>query len=290
MGRVVSLAVRVARLQMEVGTPELALPWLDGLLRRFGDDPDIWYLSNEAAYLAGQPVRAAHAALQVLQLDARSPIPEPSPQPDEIHAKVVELLLACPDPDLRALAREPSFVVVVNEAPPFELVLEGVDPRARVLALAARTGREGEAGPTLTGLAIYRRNLASSVRAARSSARAASPARTSTTGRDPSALELELGLAVFDELSVFFGFDDTRRERLGLPANDWLAAPRANDVGAAVEVAEPPARKKKSKASGKPKRKSASAKAKPGKVEKAGKPKPEAKSGPPRKPSDEAED
>lgn len=287
MGRVVSLAVRVARLHIELGAPELALPWLDGLLRRFGDDPDIWYLTNEAAYLAGQPVRAAHAALQVLQLDARAPLSEPSPQPAEIHAKVVELLLACPDPDLRALARSPSFVVVVNEAPPFELVLEGVDPRARVLALAARTGAEGEAASTLTGLAVYRRNLAGSARA--SAARAARSARAAETGRVPegaSALELELGIAVLDELSVFFGFDPARRERLGLPASEGPPPLRAPEV--AHEVAEAPVRKsKKAKPGSKTKRK-----AKPAKVDKAAKPKPEdgKPSASTRKPSDDAED
>jgi hypothetical protein len=180
--------------------------------------------------------------------------------------------------------------VVVNEAPPFELVLEGVDPRARVLALAARTAGEGDGTPTLTGLAIYRRNLASSARTG-SAARAASSALASSavSGREGTALELELGLAVFDELSVFFGFDDARRERLGLPSSDWQAA-RSPD--AALEVTDSPARKgKKAKPASKPKRKpTEAAKAKPGKVDKAAKPKPDPKPAPTRKPSDEAED
>jgi tetratricopeptide (TPR) repeat protein len=320
MGRVVSLAVRVARLHMELGTPELALPWLDGLLRRFGDDPDIWYLANEAAFLAGQPVRAAHAALQVLQLDARAAMPEPAPQPAEIHAKVVELLLACPDPELRLLAREPSFVVVVNEAPPFELVLEGVDPRARVLALAARTGRDEEVSPTLTGLAIYRRNLASSARtvsSAHSIGQGASHARPARSSADQGVdededpvFERELALAVFDELSVFFGFDETRRDRLGLPSNEWRPAPRATEVasiqavgatsspavaGSPAVSADTPVRAgNNKKTSAKPKRKSKPSEAaasKPAKVEKSSKPKSDAKPGPTsRKRSDEAED
>jgi tetratricopeptide (TPR) repeat protein len=332
MGRVVSLAVRVARLHMELGTPELALPWLDGLLRRFGDDPDIWYLANEAAFLAGQPVRAAHAALQVLQLDARVAMPEPSMQPAEIHAKVVELLLACPDPELRVLAREPSFVVVVNEAPPFELVLEGVDPRARVLALAARTGRDEEVTPTLTGLAIYRRNLASSARAvssAHSISHGLGPARPArgnagqavddaTEASEDPVFERELALAVFDELSVFFGFDETRRDRLGLPSNEWRPAPRATEVASqiggqisgqtsgqagqavgantsspAVTPDAPVRAAKKKKTSAKPKRKSKPSEAaasKPAKVDKSSKPKSDAKPGPTRKRSDEAED
>jgi tetratricopeptide (TPR) repeat protein len=310
MGRVVSLAVRVARLHMELGAPESALPWLDGLLRRFGDDPDIWYLSNEAAYLAGQPVRAAHAALQVLQLDARASMSEPSPQPSEIHAKVVELLLGCPDPALRALAREPSFVVVVNEAPPFELVLEGVDPRARVLALAARTGRDEDAPPTLTGLAIYRRNLPRTEGSRADAARADGPHADGphADGAHGAVFERELALAVFDELSVFFGFDEGRRERLGLPSSEWRPAPRTSELAAV----DPPARESKgaaTKPSAKPKRKSKpseAAKAKPAKakvkVEKSAKrskrsssatlePKPEAKPrATPRKPSDKAED
>jgi tetratricopeptide (TPR) repeat protein len=246
MGRVIQLALRVARLHLDLGAPEEALPWLEGLLRRFGDDADVWYLSNEAAYLAGEPVRAAHAALQVLQLDARVPAPDWSPQPAEIHAKVVDLLVNCADPDLRALAREPGFVVVVNEAPPFELVLEGVDPRTRALALAARNARESESAPTLTGLALYRRNLG-------------------RLARDRASLERELALAVFDELAVFFGYDDARREQLGLPPSDWNGGPldprtraresEAPSVGARKEQAQETGGKKRAskKKSGKKK-------------------------------------
>lgn len=207
--RAMQLAVRVARLHIDLGGPvgaaQAALPWVDALLRTFPSDPDIWYLANEAAFVAGDAVRAAHAALQVLQLDAAQPLPEWSPEPSELHIKIVDLLLKSPDPQLRSLAREPSFVVLVNDAPPFELCLEGVDPRARVLALASRSGRELET--TLTGLALYRRNL---IRLA----------------RDRVQLDREIELAVFDELAVFFNFDDARRERLGLPPTDWAESRR----------------------------------------------------------------
>ncbi|KIG12784.1 DNA topoisomerase I [Enhygromyxa salina] len=221
MGRVVQFAIRVARLHMDLGVPDEALPWLDGLLRRFGDDADVWYLCNEAAYMAGEPVRAAHAALQVLQLDARQASPEWSPQPADIHSKVVDLLVNCADPDLRVLAREPGFVVVVNEAPPFELVLEGVDPRARTLALAARSIRDTDVAPTLTGLALYRRNLL-------------------RLAREPAQLDKELELSVFDELAVFFGYDDARRERLGLPPSDWLALGEPRPRGRETDVGPTP--------------------------------------------------
>jgi tetratricopeptide (TPR) repeat protein len=225
--RAVQLGVRVARAHMDLGAPESAMPWLDRLLRSFGDDADIWYLANEAAYLAGDSVKAAQAALQVLQLDAAvfdnpptasdgaAASGEPisgsavdwAPSPSELHAKIVELLLNCPDPQLAALAREPGFVVLVNEAPAFELVLEGIDPRVRAIALAARSIRELEAAPTLTGLALYRRNL---VRLA----------------RDRQQFDRELAQALFDELAMFFGFDDVRRNRLGLAPSDWGPAPQ----------------------------------------------------------------
>src|SRR5690606_23555669 len=157
---------------------------------------------NEAAYLAGQSVRAAHAALTVLQLDARAPQPPHTPESSQLHAKVVELLLNCRDVDLRALARDPNFLVIVQDAPPVELVLEGVDPRARALALAARSTREGEPPLTLTGIAVYRRNIG-------------------RYARDVAAIERELAYAVFDELAVFFGLDDQRRELLGLPPSEF---------------------------------------------------------------------
>jgi tetratricopeptide (TPR) repeat protein len=221
--RAMQLAIRVARLHIDLGGPvgaaEAARPWLDALLRTFRQDPDIWYLANEAAYVAGDPVRAAHAALQVLQLDAGQSAPDWSPEPSELHVKIVDVLLKCPDPQLRALARDPSFVVLVNDAPPFELCLEGVDPRARALALAARNVRDVE--PTLTGLALYRRNLL-------------------RLARDRQQLDREIELAVFDELALFFGFDDVRRERLGLPPSDWTAERgRRESVKPAFEPSKP---------------------------------------------------
>ncbi|MCA9682672.1 MAG: hypothetical protein KC457_10785, partial [Myxococcales bacterium] len=214
------------------------------------EDAEIWYLYNEAAYLAGDGVRAAHAALQVLQLDARATLPEWAPDPSTLHRRVVELLLGCPDHQLRTLAREPGFVVVVNEAPPFELVLEGVDPRVRSLALAARTGREldtrfdprldprgtipapappdeRDGTPVLTGLAIYRRNILRLV-------------------SEAAQVDRELAFSIFDELAVFHGFDDRRRAALGLPPADYAMLrpgfeprplPRQPFVGEGSEVA-----------------------------------------------------
>lgn len=223
--RVVGLAVRLARAHLDLANPADARRWVDSLLGRFGDDADLWYLRNEAAYIAGDAVQAAHAALQVLQLDAAAPPVPWSPDPSTLHQRVVDLLLDCADPQLRALAREPGFVVVVNEAPAFELVLEGVDPRARALALATRG--TGDPPIVLTGMALYRRNL---VRLA----------------LEAGNLDAELQFAIFDELAAFFAFDDVRRAALGLPAAEHTqhpADPRRADGsrGRAANEAEGPA-------------------------------------------------
>jgi tetratricopeptide (TPR) repeat protein len=208
-GRHVQIAVRVAQLHVDLGRPRDALPWLRGLLHRLEDDPELWYLFNEASFLAGEPASAAHAALQVLRLDAEVPLPEWAPEPIAVHRRCVELLLGCPDPELVGLAGNLEFVVFVNDRTPPELVLEGVDPRVRVLALAARGMTLNALGevpsesavfesPALTGVAVYRRNL---IRLA----------------RDADNFDQELEFALFDELAVFLGFDDARREQLGLP-------------------------------------------------------------------------
>jgi tetratricopeptide (TPR) repeat protein len=194
--RHVQLAVRIAQLHVDLGQPREALPWLRALLHRLEHDPELWYLFNEAAFLAGEPAAAAHAALQVLRLDAELAVPEWAPEPIAVHRRVVDLLSGCRDGELARLANNLEFVVFVNDRTPPELVLEGVDPRVRVLALAAR-GMTMDS-PALTGVAVYRRNLLRFV-------------------PDADAFDQELEFALFDELAVFFGFDDARRERLGLP-------------------------------------------------------------------------
>ncbi len=227
-GRHVQVAVRIAQLHVDLGRPQAALPWLHGLLHRLEDDPELWYLFNEAAFLAGQPNSAVHAALQVLRLDSAAPIPEWAPEPIAVHQQVIDLLSGCPEPELARLARDPKFVVFINERPPPELVLEGVDPRVRVLALAARgTTFESPDSPdsvtedydplSLTGIAVYRRSL-------------------TRLSRDLENFSQELQLAVFDELAAFLGFDDSRREGLGLPPREGFAG-----VDIATAMSTPPA-------------------------------------------------
>ena len=97
------------------------------------------------------------------------------------------------------------ITVMVRDAPAPELVMEGVDPRVTVLALAGRPGAEAElfedsevGPPVLTGLAVYRRNLA-------------------RFARDAEQFDQQLRYAVLDELASFVGLPDEARERLGLP-------------------------------------------------------------------------
>ncbi len=216
LARFVQLAVRIARLHVDLGEPEGALPWLRRLLHRFGDDPELWYLANEAAFLAGDPIAAANAALKVMQMDALAGVPEWLPKPSELHQQVVELLAACPDPELSRLAREPGFVMLINEAPPIEMVVEGVDPRMRAMALASRGGSDPSERTRLTGLAIYRRNIARLV-------------------RDPGSLRREIELSMFDELAAFFGFDDRRRQKLGLPPSEGFIGASGPRLGSSSD-------------------------------------------------------
>jgi tetratricopeptide (TPR) repeat protein len=196
------LAIRIAQLHVDLGSPRDALPWLRALLARLEDDAELWYLLNEAAFLAGDLVVASRAALEVLRLDAAEPLPPWLPEPVALHRRVNELLLGCGDLQLARLARDSDFVVFINDRVPPELVLEGVDPRARVLALASRAINffepEGEdPPPVLTGLSLYRRSLA-------------------RFARDAEHLDQELSIALFEELAAYFDLDDARRERLGL--------------------------------------------------------------------------
>lgn len=203
------LAIRIAQLHIDLGSPGDALPWLRALLARLEDDAELWYLLNEAAFLAGELLVASRAALEVLRLDAAESLPPWLPEPSALHRRVNELLLGCGDLQLARLARDADFVVFINDRVPPELVLEGVDPRARVLALASRAINfdpdADDPPPVLTGLSLYRRSLA-------------------RFARDAAHLDQELSIALFEELAAYYDLDDARRERLGLlPRIDLVA-------------------------------------------------------------------
>lgn len=198
--KALQLTARLGRLWLDLRLPEQALPWLRGVVRRSEVDADAWYLLGEAETMLGNSRAATQAALRTYRLDAELRLPEWVPRAASIHRLVIEAVTSCSDANIRGLIEvEESLVVVVHEAPSLELVMEGVDPRAPALALAARPAptTDLDAEPVLTGMAIYRRNLA-------------------RLCADGDQFAHELRHAVLDELAIFLQLDDKARTRLGL--------------------------------------------------------------------------
>ncbi|MEX1362469.1 MAG: metallopeptidase family protein [Nannocystaceae bacterium] len=211
IGRALQLAFRLARLRLDLGETDAATQTLTELLRWYPGEPDAWYLASEAHHRAGRLPEACVAAVKTLELDHDAEVPDWVPSFAIVHRRVIKLLKESPEPTLGALVQAGRpLTVMVRDAPAPELVMEGVDPRVPVLALAARQSPMLEpsssdlveddppAAPQLTGLAVYRRNLARFV-------------------RDAEHFEQELRYAVLDELAAFVGLDDASRQRLGLP-------------------------------------------------------------------------
>jgi hypothetical protein len=212
--RVLQFILRMCRLWLDLAAPESALPALRAAAERFPNNGDAWHLLSEAEYARGDGRAACHAALRVYRLDQQHAPPKWLPSPAQLHRKVVQILSGCPDETLRELGqRRAALVLLVHEVPSLELVLEGVDPRISALSLATRGGID-EDPPELTGLAIYRRNLA-------------------RLARSPEQFDHELRFAVLEELANFFQLGDARRERLGLP-------PLAGDLEFSDDEPAPP--------------------------------------------------
>ncbi len=215
IGRALQLAFGLARMRLDLGEPDAAVTTLRELLRWYPGEPDAWYLLSEAHHRAGRLPEACVAALKTLELDHEGEVADWVPSYGVIHRRVVQFLKDCPESAMRSLIEQNRpLTVMVRDAPAPELVMEGVDPRVAVLALAGRPGLEGAPlparaelpPPQLTGLAIYRRNLA-------------------RFARDPDHYEQELRFAVLDELAVFMGLGNPDRERLGLPPLAQLEPP-----------------------------------------------------------------
>lgn len=207
IGRALQLAFRLARMRLDVGDGETATQTLGELLRWYPGEPDAWSLSSEAHYRAGRLPEACVAAIKTLELDHELEVPEWVPSFALVHRRVVQLLKESSEPMIGALVETGRpITVMVRDAPAPELVMEGVDPRVGVLALAGRPGPEADEisgeielpPPQLTGLAVYRRNLA-------------------RYSRDAEQFDQQLRYAVLDELAAFVGLPDDARERLGLP-------------------------------------------------------------------------
>lgn len=216
IGRALQLVFRLARIRLDLGDAESATQTLTEVLRSYPGEPDAWYLASEAHHRAARLPEACVAAVKTLELDHELSIPDWVPSFALVHRRVVKLLQESPEPALGSLVDTGRpLTVMVRDAPAPELVMEGVDPRVPVLALAARpapapgtTPADDPTPPQLTGLAVYRRNLA-------------------RFARDAEHFEQELRLAVLDELAAFVGMDDHARERLGLPplGQDPVPAP-----------------------------------------------------------------
>lgn len=207
IGRALQLAFRLARMRLDLGDADAATQMLTELLRSYPGEPDAWSLLGEAHQRAGRLAEASVAAIKTLELDHEGEVPEWVPSFALVHRRVVQLLKESPEPAIGALvdAGRP-ITVMVRDAPAPELVLEGVDPRVTTLALASRPTLDaepidaGEPGPpVLTGLAVYRRNIARFC-------------------RDAEQFDEQLRYAVLDELASFVGLPDPARERLGLPS------------------------------------------------------------------------
>jgi tetratricopeptide (TPR) repeat protein len=224
IGRALQLAFRLARMRLDLGEADAATQTLTELLRWYPGEPDAWSLASEAHFRANRLPEACVAAIKTLELDHELEVPEWVPSFALVHRRVVQLLKESPEPTIGALVDTGRpITVMVRDAPAPELVMEGVDPRVGVLALAGRPGPELEGGsgggeeielppPQLTGLAVYRRNLA-------------------RFARDAEQFDQQLRFAVLDELASFVGLPDDARERLGLPPmdGDMLVVPAVDE-------------------------------------------------------------
>lgn len=197
-GRILGLGLRLGRLRLDVDDGPGALRTMTRVAERFDTEPDAWHLLSEAAHRVGDLRGAAAAGVRTLELDAQLVAPEWVPSPAIVHRRALRALSECGDDGVASLVRgDAPVAIVVREAPPAELVLEGVDPRITALTLAARSADEDEP-PGLVGVAVYRSNLA-------------------RFARDAQQFETELRLSVLDEVTAFLGLSDRRRDALGLP-------------------------------------------------------------------------
>ncbi len=190
------LAVRTARLFLDVGKPARARTLVELVTRITPDDADAWSFMMEARMDLGEPRGSVLAALQSYRAESLEEMPAWAPSAADLHRRVIEILAEVP---ARYLQRpdepEANLVVLVHESPALELVLEGIDPRAMVLALGLR--QHGDQETALTGISIYRRNL---VRAS----------------HNIEEFERELDRSLREELAAFYQLPDLERIQLGL--------------------------------------------------------------------------
>ena len=142
---------------------------------------------------------SARAAVKTLELDTEAALPDFVPSPAVVHRRIVGTLAHCGEPILAALVEgDRAPAILVRDLPPVELLLEGTSPRIAVIATASRDPEAEVDGPvSLTGLVVYRKNLARFV-------------------RDADGFDEELRYSVLEELAMFFGLPARGRRNLGL--------------------------------------------------------------------------
>lgn len=214
-------AVRACRVWLDLGEPKLAHPLLRASIRHLQGEAEAWYLLAESETAVGKMRNAVPYAIAAYRLDSQRPLPDWVPDVDALHTQVADEVADINHPKIKL--GQPSdavapLIILIHEGPSLELVVEGLDPRTPVLALGFRPPR-GKA--TLTGLAVYIRNLA----------------RTCPALED---FNRELRYAIRDELAVFFGLTDSQRVKLGLGPS--IRAPQADPP--------PKKRKRQSKSKG----------------------------------------
>lgn len=197
--RAIGLALRLVQSWMDARHEPHALALANRLVELFPRDPEAWSLLAELEFRTGRLGESARAAIKTLELDGEVPLPEFVPSPAVVHRRIVGTLAHCGEPKLAALVEgDRAPTIIVRDLPPAELLLEGTSPRIGIIATASRDPEADLDVPgALTGLVVYRKNLARFV-------------------RDADGFDEELRYAVLEELAMFFGLPARSRRALGL--------------------------------------------------------------------------
>jgi Tfp pilus assembly protein PilF len=159
--RAIAFSVRLGRAWLDAARLKRATSWLEAVCRRDPNQAEAWLALAEAHHADGDAAGSIRAAARALQLEAELPLPDWAPGAVELQDMVTEAVARTQVEAARAAVvgddADAPIVLVIHELPPLEIVLEGSDPRVIAMALGIRDPRDG--APTLTAIAVYRRNL-----------------------------------------------------------------------------------------------------------------------------------
>lgn len=214
LARVFQLALRTARLTLDIGDTDKTVVSLRAVTEMFPNEADAWYLLSEAYLRAGDVRRGAEASLRTLELDAQIELASWIPNPAEIHQRVLAALGRLGDERIRTAIDDDTPVgLLIQERPSPELIAEGIDPRILTMALGARPSSAAPDAPLiLTAVSVYRANIA-------------------RLCRNLETFDEELRLALADELEAFFTGPPAPAEPVAPPPQ--AAAEPASDASEA---------------------------------------------------------